>query len=86
MKKLIIWAMALVFSMAVSLAFAADPVKKEEKKPADKPAVTAPAEPAKAEEKAPVKKVVKKKKVKKVKKAAPKEEKKEAPAAPAEKK
>ena len=31
MKKLIVWTMSLVFALTVSLAFAADPVKKEEK-------------------------------------------------------
>ena len=83
MKKLIVWTMALVFSLCVSLAFAAD-----EKKP------MAPADQPKAEEKAPAAKTEKKakktKKVKKEKKAAPKKEEKKmetpAPAAPAEKK
>lgn len=79
MKKLIVWTMALVFSLCVSLAFA-DEAKKEE------PAT--PVEKAEKKEKKAKKKVTKaKKKVKKAKKELKKEEKKEeAPAAPMEKK
>ena len=85
--------MTTVFAMCVSLAFAAEPVKKDEKKPETKPAVTTTT-PAKAEENVveaqKVEKKAKKKvkKAKKVRKAAEKKEveKKEAPVAPAEKK
>ena len=77
MKKLIVWTMALVFSLCVSLAFAAEE-KKMETAPATKAEEKAPAE--KAEKKAPKKKKVKKAKPKK------EEKKEEAPAAPTEKK
>ena len=68
MKKFIVWTLAAIFAMTVSVAFAADEKKPAEKK-MDKPAAAAPAEvkaePAKAEEKAPVakKKAAVKKKV-----------------------
>ncbi len=79
MKKLIVWTMALVFSLCVSLAFAAEEKKAEPATPVEK----AEQKVEKAEKK--VKKA--KKKVKKAKKELKKEEKKEeAPAAPAEKK
>jgi hypothetical protein len=71
MKKLIVWAMSLVFAMTVSLAIAADPVKKEATAPA-KVEEKAPAEKATAE-KAPAEKKKTTKK-KKVKKAEPKKE------------
>jgi hypothetical protein len=80
MKKMMIWAMALVFSLSVSLAFAAEE-KKAEPAAAPKAEEKAPAE--KAEKAAPKKKV---KKAKKVKKEEKKEEAPAAPAAPAEKK
>ena len=90
MKKFIVWTLAAIFAMTVSVAFAADEKKPAEKK-MDKPAAAAPAEmkaePAKAEEKAPAAKKKAPAKKKKVKKAAPKkEEAPAAPAAPAEKK
>jgi hypothetical protein len=84
MKKLIVWTMAMVFSLCVSLAFAAEEKKAEP-----------PTTPAKAEEKvikAEKKEMKAKKKVKKAKKVRKAAEKKEvekkveAPAAPAEKK
>ena len=78
MKKLIVWTMALVFSLCVSLAFAAEEKKAE-------PAPATPVEKAEKKVEKAEKKVKKaKKKVRKAKKELKKEEKKEeAPATPA---
>ena len=77
MKKLIVWTMAMVFSLCVSLAFAADEQKTE-------PAPATPVEKAEKKVEKAKKKVRKaKKKVRKAKKELKEEKKEEAPATPA---